>query len=550
MITEENINMIDIKPTPRYYGIPHDTWREGQYEAVLWMLDNANPVKILESPTGSGKTGMATALSKEHALMSLCRTKLLQEANYDNTYNWDTLFGRSNYKCVHPDVDYDVKADQCLYSSQGMHKCPVAKECPYLIKKGIARDSGKTSLNYAYFLTARWPREDIHKVLVLDEAHLLSDITLDFTGIIIHEKTREEWGLPVIPRIDGNGGQPLLVSVSSYKSPHDIARAWLNDVRACLDRTRVTLSVNIVLASESTRKKLRRCESLLRSVEATLFALSDERSWYIRSGTGIAYYRGKQIPGFIARPLTARYHFPKLFLNHNNVVMMSATVGDDETYATELGVESHDFRRIPSPWTPDMRPVRILDAPRMSWKSKDMDYEHQADVIADAIKEHPDDWKGVIHVTRIKEASILANRLAQRGLYGRVWTPPKGGTNQQMRAWEDHKKMHPRKGSIAVAWAWTEGVDLYDERICIIAKTPFPNIGDPYEKARMGFDAKFFLQRTAWSLEQASGRTRRGEREHYDVDGQVNGLVAIADGNYSRVKKYFSESFKESLVEG
>jgi hypothetical protein len=55
------------------------------------------------------------------------------------------------------------------------------------------------------------------------------------------------------------------------------------------------------------------------------------------------------------------------------------------------------------------------------------------------------------------------------------------------------------------------------------------------------------LQRTAWKLEQGLGRTRRGRREDYDIDG-VNGYVAIADGGWSRVKKYLSKGLQEAIV--
>ena len=123
------------------------------------------------------------------------------------------------------------------------------------------------------------------------------------------------------------------------------------------------------------------------------------------------------------------------------------------------------------------------------------------------------------------------------------------GTNEQMRAWEVRKRdRRSKKGAIAVSWAWTEGVDLFDERICITAKTPFPSLGDPYEKARFNFDTKFYLQRTAWALEQSQGRTRRGEKDHYDIGGIKRGLVAIADGNWTRVKSYLSNSFMESII--
>jgi hypothetical protein len=42
------------------------------------------------------------------------------------------------------------------------------------------------------------------------------------------------------------------------------------------------------------------------------------------------------------------------------------------------------------------------------------------------------------------------------------------------------------------------------------------------------------------------GRTRRGREQDY---GEDNGFVAIADGNWTRVKKYLSQSLREAIVE-
>jgi len=93
-----------------------------------------------------------------------------------------------------------------------------------------------------------------------------------------------------------------------------------------------------------------------------------------------------------------------------------------------------------------------------------------------------------------------------------------------------------------------EGYDGLEEKITISAKTPFPGLGDEFERERMNYSGSMYLQRAAWKLEQSLGRTRRGREEDYDVEGERRGLVAIADGNWMRVKKYLSENFKEALV--
>jgi len=250
---------------------------------------------------------------------------------------------------------------------------------------------------------------------------------------------------------------------------------------------------------------------------------------------------------FRAKPLTARYHYQKIFDIAKNSILMSATVGDFATLAQELGITEYVTRDVPSRYDPARRPIVILDAPPLSYKSLESDYERQADVIAEAILSFDPTWSGVIHVNKKSAAPELAERLARRGLQDRIWVTPQVGTDKQLAAWNVVKRK--KDGPIAIAWAWHEGVSLDDERICISAKIPFCSLGDTYEKARFQYSRAFYAQRAAWSLQQQLGRTRRGREQDYDTDDEVRGLVAIADGNWTRVRKYLSTDFVESVID-
>jgi len=126
-------------------------------------------------------------------------------------------------------------------------------------------------------------------------------------------------------------------------------------------------------------------------------------------------------------------------------------------------------------------------------------------------------------------------------------TPDEGSTVDKFNGWQQFRDAHV--GALCVSWTFWEGVDLTAERICIVAKTPFPSTPPgSYEDRRMRYDGKLYLQRTAWMLEQGLGRTRRGEKSDYDLNGQSEQLVAIADGAYVKVKSYLSVSMQESLT--
>jgi hypothetical protein len=211
---------------------------------------------------------------------------------------------------------------------------------------------------------------------------------------------------------------------------------------------------------------------------------------------------------------------------------------------------------VPSNFPPESRPIHVLDAPKLNWKSKEKDYLRQAEVIADAIDQCPSEWSGIIHVTRKSEAPLLRSRLVRYGIAeNRLWVLPQKdrhnrwmGTQKQTEAWEEWKRAFPN--AIMISWTHWEGFDGLDEKICIVAKTPFPSTPPgSYEEARLGYSRKFYSQRTAWALQQSLGRTRRGRPEDYDTEDEMRGMVAIADMNYKRVQKYMDDDFLESMVQ-
>ena len=234
---------------------------------------------------------------------------------------------------------------------------------------------------------------------------------------------------------------------------------------------------------------------------------------------------------------------------------MSATIGKFEIFAQELGIEHWEGRMVANQWPVKSRPVYVLDAPGMGRRNTMKDelaFDKQADVIAKAILEQPHDWCGFILVSRKSETLELAKRLAKRGLAERVF-PIVGEnlsympTDQQLQMWEKRKQVVPN--AIGISASFWEGIDGKREKILIAAKVPYGFLGDPYERARMHYDMATFHWRAASTMEQGLGRTRRGNPEDYDTAEQQHGFVAIADGDFARIKSYLSKNILEAIRE-
>lgn len=528
---------LDAREIPSDYDLRHKEFRPHQLDTIRKLeskLDGS--VTILQAVTGSGKSTLARAMGKDYTVTSLVKTKSLQNTVY-RELDFDILFGRANYPCVHPDriTPEDTAAD-CMYELR-MEQCEYADLCPYLEQKSIVQDSNVRSLNYAYFLTSQWPRKKPTKYGFYDECHILPDETLEFVGCTIRDGERMRWRLAEFP--------------SCYDSTRESATKCMSWLEKAVGK--ISLEIAGMKTDDAMDKAKKSRGERLRSKLAQTYSAMQRNAddWYIRSGQRALDYMGNKTPGLQIKPLTARHHFPKLFLGvFPRTVLMSATVGNVSDLADELGIERYDFDHVPNQWPPESRPVHVLDVPSLGQSAKPEAFQIQAQKIAKVLNELPQDWSGIIHTTSWRATGELQSRLEFFGVEtSRLFIPTRGrGTHHQMSEWNDAKLKKP--GMIVITPSMNQGVDLLEERICIIAKTPWPfTAPGTFEDERRNYSNRFYRWQCASDLEQRAGRTRRGNIGDYDTDWQRNGFVCIADGSFKRMglAKSCSSDFVESL---
>jgi len=534
--------------SPHHYGVPHPRWRIGQRESVDWAAGTEpSQIAILEAPTGSGKSSIVKALSYLFGKTDvLTRSKALQHA-YGGEYAAFMMMGMDNYLCVHPKgMSRHATAGECLFAEK-MSDCPTFARCLYHQAKEEAMANTFVATNYAYWVNSYAFKRAERAWLAMDEGHNLSDIVLSYAGIKIGEKQRVAMDLPPFPKI-------VHSRVSSFNPdpPEDIAREWLQRCAHVL-RTRVGEMEKRTSADEDFLARMRRIDLFARQVERVVSHLQVTADWFIRAGPDVIRSTDEESesgPGLIVRPLTARYHWPFFFseLSAGRRLIMSATIGNIEVFTRELGITPDSFvsRVMPDQWPASSRPIFDLGCPKLGRKSPDSAWRKQAEIVAAAIHSCPASWSGLLHVTSWRAAADVILRLSKHGLADRLFLPPRVGTDRQIQAWEHRKRRHP--GSLMVSPSMYEGFNGLDEQINILLKTPYPNYGDEFERARRDYDGKFALQRTAWRMEQAKGRTRRGREQDYDLPNERRGFVAFADGRWTDIKGYFSQSTLDAIV--
>ncbi len=506
----------EAKFSPADVGLPFPNWRQSQDVAILSCFGPGAEVLILESPTGYGKTAIAIACSvlakkkgggPSHALVP---TKAQQLFYTSQCKEVTALFGRQNYHCV---LCPSRTAANCFEEqfSDEPSRCEAADRCEYVRARTQAEESALTVLNYSLALSAPWPQHRPAPFVFLDDAHHLIEAGPSWLGCTLSPQLQRDFDLPPFP----------------YINPSDPNAAK----RACTYLQRCDRAISSLVA----KKRLVTAEYLRRKIRRTLKLMeADPSIWYICSHKG----------GFTAKPLSARLLLP-LLLKENpplKAVLMSAAIGEISLFAEELGLEkgTYDFFETPHFLPPEKRKVYVLDVPPIGWKSTEKDYQRQAEAIASVLKEFPD-WPGLILVASKKHALDLARRLARYGLHERIFVPPGTDgqhvpTDGQVQKWLKFLKGKPN--GVCVSWTFWE-IPCGEVRICIVAKVPFSNLKDPYERARKDFNPPLYLQRAAARLVNGLGRIRR---EH-----SSDGIAVIADQNLEKVRKFLPFSLQECL---
>lgn len=530
ILSRYSVNMNQVADrlliTPQMHGLDFVAWRENQLETAFEIRDS-----------------FGVSANRGDRTVVLTRTKSLQTAYAD--FGAAVLYGRANYRCIHPGADPETFCNECLFAERGMHKCPYSQDCEYLLAKDHAMNSPFACVNYAYWLVARRFKDSAIANLVLDECQLLDDITLKASGVVINDRTRKDYDLPYFPIINGE---------DDFED-QDLARDWLELAKENLGVIWKMYSNRAKTGDKTAAKEAQKVERIGTRIANALSALdSSQMAWYIRSGPNRVFFRGRQMPGIKVQPLKAGYHYKRLFFGDWNPVAMSATVGNFDTFNKNLGLTRVVNIRVPNVWGTDTRPIHILDCPAMSFKTQESGKRKQAAVIAAAIQSCPHEWSGLVHVTKKTAAIELARKLSLMGLEDRVWVTPQKdlfgrfyGTQEQVALWHERRSQVPN--SILIAWQLWEGYDGLEEQICIVGKVPFPYLGDEYEQERMKHDRKQYTQRTASQIVQAWGRIRRGRPCDYDdpQKGIVRTYVAVADMNITRVLSYMPLDILEAL---
>jgi Rad3-related DNA helicase len=518
---------------------PFSSIRETQ-ERVLTALDpilERHRFVLLESPVGSGKSGMGIAFALQGGeSFILTPRKSLQDQYFDDfSEHVVTLKGRSAYPCVDPrrpgleslpvhQIESEILEGnlsprflQGIMCNQGRCLTPttpdarIAFQCPYQTAVNLAMESDHVVCNLHSFIfqTNYAGRFERRPRLVIDECHDLSGIVRDtvaktifIKGVRLEETpAMDRWSMQDWQRyFRAPANQPMGAFTREY-------RQYLSDLGEQIDNM-------YVVNSDGTTS------SMMFGPFAADVVIKD-------SGTLFTF-----------RPLDVSRQSRSLIFDHaDKILLMSGTIFSKNMFCYENGLDPAEtaYLRVNSTFPVANRPV-VLDpgAVKTSAAEWDNNFGHLIDRIRRILNRHPED-KGLIHASSYVKAAQLREALGSRTVTH----------NSDDFAVQLSGFYRRRDNSVFISPICQQGVDFKDDRarFQIVTTVPYLNVGDKVVSKMMARNPAWYDLKTLVVFGQMLGRPVRSEQDY--------GITYLLDSRFPsflhRTRQWIPQWLKDSF---
>lgn len=491
-------------------------------EAWANAINKGKTFAIMELPTGAGKSGLAWTIGS-HATTDapanyrpgayvLTTQKALQE-QYMRDFQGKGMMelkGAANYRCHDFQTDCQTGALLRKASKKPEESCG---HCAYKAAKAAFACAPIGVTNFAYFLSEVKHIKMLppRSVLIVDEAHNTETQILGQVEIEITRARCEAYGAMPPGRIpDG-----AILDARAY-----VLDQFLPKAEKALADLKTEAATVPWEERGAVLKKVAAMEQYVGRIDA-LADIEACRDWFCNvdsNGT------------LKLRPLTAaNYAHEALFRMGRQVLFLSATILDAGAFARGLGLDPSQggFCRVESDFPVGNRPIHFHPAGSMAYKNKAATIPRLLKFIERILEIHPNE-KGIIHAQSYQLTRTIVDYLATTKHASRVLAPEAGFDQRKAYLAMHHESPEP---TVLVSPSMTEGLDLHGDlsRFQVIPKIPYPALGDPFIKARMEHDERWYGWQTALTLVQATGRSIRSRDDRattYVLDADFTQFMA------------------------
>lgn len=428
--------------------------------------------------------------------------------------------GRINYPTeLQPDKTCEdcqaVDKDDICFLCNGLESCPyqVAKERAKRAELAVTNTAMLlTAANYAGFL-------DNNQLVIADECDLIEEALMRFVAFEVPKWALTETG----------------IEVPVKAARKNTLLRWLGDLHTGLmdyrDRGETKLSPRRKRALGGLIGMAKRMRQYM--IDDIANGLSEE-------GSG-CWFRDYETDTFKLRPVKVAEFGEGLWWRHaDRWLLMSGTVVSAEELVESLGWEK-EYRvvSVPNTFPAENRPIKLAPIANMTRKAdKEREWPRLVYAISQ-ILEH-EEGRVLIHAVSYVLTNYIGQHLKARSKRRVIWHENAKGKASAL------KLFRSVDNAVLISPSLMRGVDLPGDacRIQIIAKCPFPSLGDKQVSLRLHSPGGqlWYTVKTVRDIMQMSGRAVRSDTDRavtYILDEQFTRNV------WSRYKTLFTPGFTE-----
>lgn len=404
----------------RYF--PFSNYLPFQYESIedilKTFLDEEKPYFILESPTGSGKSGIAYTIGKVLAskggnnsshgpsVIVCTKTRALQVL-YSKFRGAAVLWSATNYRCNLMPGDYDFYFGSHLCKKLA---CPKYRECHYVIDKEKFMKSEVGILNYHYFLQSK---EFNPPILIFDEAHNLEQILCETLSLTVSTRTMEriiDSAKEELLSVDEPAIHTVLDHILRIQVYDDKARLLLKCFKTNLLEIKEILIerlTDLIVKGDVKRSKglsssIILIDSLIRK---TTNLLISKVNWVVSE---------PKDSSIVFKPLEVSELAQTILSRSKYTLMMSATICGQNQFAKDLNIPNEKFlyRSNPSTFPVENRKVWSLNIGSVNNKNRATmlkTFTVVMDGIIDKLEVLIGKSRGIIHAVSYDNARLIVS---------------------------------------------------------------------------------------------------------------------------------------------
>lgn len=525
-----------------YWPFKHSPPRQTQIDVLNWVesLPENKRFIICEVPVGGGKSPIALTIS---AWLNgpignsfiLTPQKILQK-QYEDSFPDKTFgfYGKSNYEC-------SMKGTNCEIGDLIKPRCG-GTSCPHKRAYESALESSNLIINYSLAITYRMTPADLMKrraLIVFDECHNLEKQLIDIFGVFISEKACRKY-------------------LCKYKKPKNLVEGYnfiKEDYKSAIISYIANRQIyvdeitnNMNNGRQVSKDEVMAIDELDKTKKHLLminFLLDKKQEDFVNDHVLIEHAESFEI-----KELYAKNIFSNFFNGvADKFLFMSSTILDKDEFCHDLGIplDQVAFISTQSEFEVDNRQVIFKPCAKMTygWENREADKNKMLTSIKTICGELHDEHNGVIHAGSYQVAMWLVKALDGK-IPHRIYHHNSDAEMKREQVIKEFQSDEHEGPKLLISPSVTEGLDLKDDlgRFGIIAKTPYPYLGDAWVKRRAEISQKWYMLQAMKTIIQSSGRVVRSKTDWgvtYILDDSFTAL-------YNRMKMYTPQWWVDSLV--